>query len=240
MPSLQENPIPDGESLRIPKLAQVIPPQADSGAIAEAAEAPGGGRGAADRRRPHGPHAGRHGRAWSSLPRRCNAPWWIASAELNFPSRHPLNQTFRRNVVVPQADVILAIEMNDQWAALNAFSDRIVRTSRPLYKPTAKIISLGLRDMYLKSNYQDFGRFSEVDLAIAGDGEASLPALTEAVRKLLDARPQVRLRGARQALRGGASRLARAGQIRRDHRLGREPDHDRADVRRGLCPDQGR
>jgi hypothetical protein len=62
----------------------------------------------------------------------------------NFPSRHPLNQTFRRNAVVGQADVILAIEMNDHWAAINAFSDRIVRSSRPLHKPTAKIVSLGL------------------------------------------------------------------------------------------------
>jgi acetolactate synthase I/II/III large subunit len=34
---LQENPIPDGESLRIPKLGPVVPPQGDSGALAEAA-----------------------------------------------------------------------------------------------------------------------------------------------------------------------------------------------------------
>src|SRR5205085_1778917 len=34
---LQENPIADGETLRIPKLTRVIPPQADSGAIAELA-----------------------------------------------------------------------------------------------------------------------------------------------------------------------------------------------------------
>src|SRR5262249_47854392 len=35
---LQENPIQEGETLRIPKLAKVIPPQGDSGAIAEAAK----------------------------------------------------------------------------------------------------------------------------------------------------------------------------------------------------------
>jgi acetolactate synthase-1/2/3 large subunit len=35
---LQENPIPDAESLRIPKLAPVVPPQGDSGALAEAAK----------------------------------------------------------------------------------------------------------------------------------------------------------------------------------------------------------
>ena len=43
-----------------------------------------------------------------------------------------------------------------------------------------------MRDLYLKSNYQDFGRYQDVDLEIAGDGEASLPALTEAVKQLID------------------------------------------------------
>src|SRR5262249_60110795 len=35
---LQENPIRDAETLRIPKLAKVVPPQADSGSIAELAK----------------------------------------------------------------------------------------------------------------------------------------------------------------------------------------------------------
>ena len=107
------------------------------------------------------------------------------AGRMNFPSRHPLNQSFRRGLI-GQADVILAIEMNDLWGTVNAFSDRIVRRSRLATKPGAKIITLGVRDLYLKSNYQDFGRFQDVDLDIAGDGEASLPALTEAVKRLLD------------------------------------------------------
>src|SRR5262249_46616233 len=105
---------------------------------------------------------------------------------MNFPSRHPLNQSFRRGLI-GQADVILAIEMNDLWGTLTHFSDRIARRSRPSTKPDAKIITLGVRDLYLKSNYQDFGRWQDVDLDIAGDGEASLPALTEAVKRLVDA-----------------------------------------------------
>jgi acetolactate synthase-1/2/3 large subunit len=76
--------------------------------------------------------------------------------------------------------------MNDLWGTLTSFSDRIVRRSRPATKPGAKIITLGVRDLYLKSNYQDFGRWQDVDLDIAGDGEASLPVLTEAVRHLID------------------------------------------------------
>src|SRR5262249_38646729 len=105
---------------------------------------------------------------------------------MNFPSRHQLNMSLRRGPVISQADVILALEMNDLWGVLNQFSDRIVRSYRPLYKKDAKIITLGSRDLYLKANYQDFARFQEVDLAIAGDGEASLPALIEQVKRLID------------------------------------------------------
>jgi acetolactate synthase-1/2/3 large subunit len=106
---------------------------------------------------------------------------------MNFPSRHPLNQSGRRSAVVAQADVILAIEVNDLYYAVHSLRDRIERSTQPMYKPDTQIITLGSRDLYLKSNYQDFGRFNDVSLAIAGDGEASLPALTEHIRMLIDA-----------------------------------------------------
>jgi len=207
---LQENPISDGEKLHIPKLSKVVPPQADSGAIAEVAkllvnaEAP---LIVVDRMA-----------RLVELAEVLQCAVMDRFGRTNFPSRHPLNQTFRRNVVVGQADVILAIEMNDHWAALNAFHDRIVRTSQPLYKPGTKIISLGLRDMYLKANYQDFGRFSDIDMSVAGDGEASLPALTEAVKKLVDAgrKSAYEARGKRYA----AARLAMMEQAKSDATIG--------------------
>ena len=37
----------------------------------------------------------------------------------------------------------------------------------------------------MKSNYQDFQRYTEVDLAMAADAEATLPSLIEAVKRLL-------------------------------------------------------
>jgi acetolactate synthase-1/2/3 large subunit len=214
---LQENPIHEAESLHIPKFSRVVPPQADSGAIAEAAkllvaaEAP---LIVVDRlaRTPAGMER------LVALAEALQCPVVDQAGRQNFPSRHPLNQSFRRNAVIGQADVILAIEMNDHWGALTAFSDRIVRTSRMLYKPTAKIITLGVRDMYLKSNYQDFGRFTDIDLSIAGDGESSLPALTEAVLKLVDAsrKTAFEARGKRYA----AARLAITEQAKSDATVG--------------------
>jgi len=137
---------------------------------------------------------------------------------MNFPSRHPLNHSFRRGTVIPQADVVLALEMNDVWGALNAFSDRIVRTSRPVTKKGAKIVTLGTRDLYLKSNYQDFGRYQDVDLAIAGDGEASLPALTEAVKRLLDGGRKSAFEARGKTL--AAARLKMLEQAKSDATLG--------------------
>jgi acetolactate synthase-1/2/3 large subunit len=105
---------------------------------------------------------------------------------MNFPTQHPLNQSSRSRAAVAQADVILLLEVSDAWGQLNAHSDRIVRSNRPVYKPGAKIITIGNRDMLIKGNTQDFGRYQPVDLAISGDGEASLPYLTEQVKKLMD------------------------------------------------------
>ena len=53
--------------------------------------------------------------------------------------------------------------------------------------PTAKLISISTGDLYIRANYQDFRRLQEVDLAIAADGEATLPALIEAVKRLTTA-----------------------------------------------------
>jgi acetolactate synthase-1/2/3 large subunit len=182
---LQENPIANRNALRIPKFEPVIPPQGDAGALAEAAKLLVNAQNPVilcDRmaRTPAGMgHL-------VALAEALQCAVIDNAGRMNFPSRHPLNQSFRR-AIIGQADVILAIEMNDLWGSLSHFHDRIVRTSGPATKPGAKIITLGVRDLYLKANYQDFGRWHDVDLDIAGDGEASLPALTEAVLKLTNA-----------------------------------------------------
>ena len=153
---LQENPIPDPENLRIPKFAPVIPPQGDAGALAEAAKLLVEAQNPiiiCDRvaRTP----AGMANLVALAEALQCGV---IDNAgRMNFPSRHPLNQSFRR-ALIGQADVILALEMNDLWGTLTHFSDRIVRRSAPATKPGTKLITLGTRDLFLKSNYQDFGR----------------------------------------------------------------------------------
>ena len=64
--------------------------------------------------------------------------------------------------------------------------------------------------MFIKANHQDFQRYPEVDLAIAGDAEATLPALIDAVKRLVtdDRRRAFEARGAKLAT------LAEAAQAR--------------------------
>jgi hypothetical protein len=56
---------------------------------------------------------------------------------MNFSSRHPLNQSFRRGIIT-QANVILAIEMNDLWGGN--------RLQRPHCSPVAPAHQAGRQD----------------------------------------------------------------------------------------------
>ena len=131
-------------------------------------------------------------------------------SRMNFPSRHPLNQTQRARAAVAEADVIVGLEVADFWATVNALRDQLHRSTRRVAKPTAKLITITTGDLYIRANYQDFRRLQDVDLAIAADGEATLPSLIDAVKRLTTARSQARVRGARREARGGQPRGGRS------------------------------
>src|SRR5260221_5706919 len=46
------------------------------------------------------------------------------------------------------------------------------------------MIAISATDLNTKSNYQDFQRFPDLDLSMAAGSEATLPALTEACKRL--------------------------------------------------------
>src|SRR5262249_19557032 len=50
-------------------------------------------------------------------------------------------------------------------------------------KKDAKLISITSGDVYIRANYQDFQRFTEVDIAMAADAQATLPYLIEAAKQ---------------------------------------------------------
>jgi len=179
---LQENPIREGARSSIPKVTLPSPPMGDSGAVREAA------RMLVQAENPL-IVVDRTARTQAGIDRvvelaeALQAPVIDMNGRMNFPTRHPLNQSSRRGAVVANADVILGLEATDFWSAVNTFHDQVRRSSRSIMKPDAKLISITAGDLYTKSNYQEFNRFTEVDLAMAADAEATLPALIEEVKR---------------------------------------------------------
>ncbi|MGH9679323.1 MAG: thiamine pyrophosphate-binding protein [Candidatus Acidiferrales bacterium] len=197
---LQEDPIPVNDKTPIPKLTLAEPPQGDSGAVAEAARLLVAAENPlilADRaaRTPEGLAR------LVELAETLQAAVIDRGARMNFPSRHPLNQYERARLAVAEADVILAVEVDNFYGAVHAYRDQIERSSMPIDQPTAKLISINSNDLYMKANYQDFQRYQAVDLDIAADGEATLPSLIEAVKRLLtdDRKSAIEDRGRRLA-----------------------------------------
>jgi thiamine pyrophosphate-dependent acetolactate synthase large subunit-like protein len=132
----------------------------------------------------------------------------IGPGRMNVPSRHPLNQTLRSAAAISEGDVVVGLEIANFFGATNTYRDQIERSSRPATRSGAKLVTISAGELSSKANYQDFQRYSEVDLALAGDAEATLPSLIEAVRRLMtaDRRRTIDERGARLA---EASRAAR-------------------------------
>jgi acetolactate synthase-1/2/3 large subunit len=183
---LQEDPIsPEVQGrLRIPKLTLASPPQGDAGAVAEAARLLVGAQNpviVADRlaRTPAGMAR------LIELAETLQAAVVDQGGRMNFPSRHPLNQTSDGRQAIAGADVILGLELTDFWGTVSTVRDSLVRTSRSLTRPGTRLISITAGDLFTKGNYQDFQRYPEVDLAMAADGEATLPALIEACKRAI-------------------------------------------------------
>jgi thiamine pyrophosphate-dependent acetolactate synthase large subunit-like protein len=182
---LQENPIANDAAFHIPKIVIPSPPQGDMAAVAEAARLLVAAEKPviiADRvaRTPAGMMR------VVELAEALQAPVIDQAARLNFPTRHPLNQTERGRGFIAEADVILGLEVVDFYGTVHSFRDQVYRTASPTTQPNVKLISISTGDLYTKSNYQDFQRYAEVDLAIAADAEATLPSLTEQVKRLSD------------------------------------------------------
>jgi thiamine pyrophosphate-dependent acetolactate synthase large subunit-like protein len=204
---LQEDPVSDeiAPRLRIPALTVTSPPQGDSNAVAEAARLLVNAENpviVADRaaRTPAGMAR------LVELAETLQAPVVDQGGRLNFPSRHALNHSSSARQLVAGADVILGLELTDFWGTVNAFRDSLVRSSRTITRPGTKLISITANDLFTKANYQDFQRYPEIDLAMAADAEATLPALIEACARAITA-------DRRRALQERGRRLADASTL---------------------------
>ena len=199
---LQERPVADKTKLRVQRVTRTAPPQGDSGAVGEAAKL----LVAAENPVIIADRAARTAAGMKylvELAETLQAPVIDQGGRMNFPSRHPLNQSARSRALIAEADVILGLELTDFWGSVNAYRDQLERSSRKITKADTKLISITAGDLYIRSNYQDFERYPEIDIAMAADAEATLPALTEAIKRLITAERK-------NALQSRGTKLAKA------------------------------
>jgi acetolactate synthase-1/2/3 large subunit len=164
---LQESRIPKGTTLRVPKYTPNAAPEGESGAVTEVARLLVNAEFpvlAVER-------AARTAAGLGyiiELAELLQAGVVDTIQRMNFPSRHPLSQDA---AVLREADVVLALEHP--------------LLSRSSLKAGAKLLSISSFDLFTRSNYWHFGAYQEADLPIAADAEATLPALIEAVKRLI-------------------------------------------------------
>ena len=186
---LQEHEIPADAKLPEVRKPRIVQPQGDMAAVKEAAAI------LAKAENPvlavdHTAHSEAGLALIVELAELLSAAVIDDSGRMNFPFRHPLNQSIRKGAALRAADVVLALEVQDMERSTGQAVN-------------AKRISISSYDYYLKSNYQAFEAMPAVDLAIAGDPVTTLPSLIEAVRAALP-------RGSRSAIEARGKALAKA------------------------------
>jgi thiamine pyrophosphate-dependent acetolactate synthase large subunit-like protein len=199
---LQQEPIRahERETFYIPKYVPTAPPQGDMGAVKEAA------RLLANAERPvivadRAARTGAGTRLLVELAEALQAPVIDQGGRMNMPNTHYLNQTARTAALINNADVIIGLELSDYWALVNAFVDNGhdgIGLNEVKIKPGTKLIGITSTLLATKSNYQDFQRFQPLDIEMAGDAEATLPALIEAAKAAIpnDRKAALEKRGA--------------------------------------------
>ena len=194
---LQQEPIRrNGEDLYIPRYTATSPPQGDTGAVKEAARLLVKAQNpviVVDRaaRTENGV------RLLVQLAEALQAHVVDMGGRMNFPKTHYLSAPI---TAVNNADVIIGMELSDFWGVVNSYVDNGehgIGINRSKIKPDTKLISISSVELNTKSNYQDFQRFQSVDIAMAADAEATLPALIEAVRSAIpnDSKAAIENRG---------------------------------------------
>ena len=215
---LQQEPVKThGGKLYIPRYVPTSPPQGDTGAVKEAARLLANAQFpviVVDRaaRTPAGIGM------LVELAELLQARVIDQGGRMNFPRTHYLMSP---PTVVNNADVIIGLELSDFWAVVNSFTDNgenggIGRNGTRV-KPDTKLISINSVDLNTKSNYQDFQRFQVIDVQMAADAEATLPALIEAVKSAIanDRKSAIATRGetARKAYAEGRIRTREAAAV---------------------------
>ncbi|MEE9148231.1 MAG: thiamine pyrophosphate-dependent enzyme [Candidatus Tectomicrobia bacterium] len=122
---------------------------------------------------------GRHPQAVGSLVQLAELlaiPVIDRGGRFNMPSTHPLDLTDAAGEILPQTDVLLALDVLDLYGALGRV-DKATRRYQSMLPSEAQIIHMTMGDLFTRSWAADYERLQAVDLPIAADTSVALPAL---------------------------------------------------------------
>jgi thiamine pyrophosphate-dependent acetolactate synthase large subunit-like protein len=123
------------------------------------------------------------------------APVLDQFGRFNYPVQNPLNLTGQAEKVIPQSDLILALDVPDlEGATARRAQARGTRKATPLIPPGAKIINVALDDLLVRAWATDFNKLRQADLMILADTSVFLPQLVrrlKAERGLGDLRHEI-------------------------------------------------
>jgi acetolactate synthase I/II/III large subunit len=195
---LQESPVPHDFDGRIPKLGELSIPVADPNLTTKLAKM----LVAADSPVIVASRAARTPAGYAALVELAEliqAPVIDQHFRLNFPTRHPLNFSYRTRAIA-SADVILGLEVLDFFSALHTYAGGSPNP-KAITKPNAKVVSIAAQELFTKAVYQNYQRLEDADMTIAADPEATLPFLIEAIKRELtdDRKRAIAARGATYA-----------------------------------------
>ncbi|HEY5619639.1 MAG TPA: thiamine pyrophosphate-binding protein [Vicinamibacterales bacterium] len=97
-------------------------------------------------------------------------------SRLNFPSRHPLNMSYSKDVFV-DADLVLCLDTRD-WERPTTELVSATRQISSIVPAEAKWIEIGFGDLELSSWALEYQRLHHADIRILADTTIAIPALT--------------------------------------------------------------
>lgn len=128
-------------------------------------------------------------------------PVFDQNGRFNFPCQHPLNLTGMERKALPQADLVLALDVPDLESSVSRrVQEKGQRGVVNLLPSQAKIINVALDDLLVRAWSHEFNRLRQADLSMLADTAVFLPELLRRLREekgmLAKIRPDIETRRA--------------------------------------------
>jgi thiamine pyrophosphate-dependent acetolactate synthase large subunit-like protein len=116
-------------------------------------------------------------------------PVYDVDSRLNFPTRHPLNISYAKDVF-RYADLVLCLDTRD-WERPTTELVSATRQLTSIVPASAKWIDIGFGDLGLSSWTLDYQRLHHAELRILADTTVAIPALTTLLKTRIADDPQL-------------------------------------------------